>query len=272
MPVQQCRIMAGTLNNPTDEEIQIFRTVDCKRIIAGMEKGEAGTPHIQFAITWRNPISFAAAKALLCPRVHLEKAKKVWAANFAYCIKEGNILRDHDESRGQGTRTDLEYCNESMKRSSSMAELLDNHLDVVAKYPKFVSLAREVYDKKNAQAFRNVEVIVHWGDAGTGKSRPAFEDGAYAVASYSPEWWDGYDGENVVLFDDFYGQIKLSRMLRLLDGYPVQVPCKGSFRYLTCSRIYITSNAPPEEWFPNCPQASKDGLMRRISRVVHFGG
>jgi len=262
--------MAGTLNNPTEDEKKHFLQVKCKKMIAGMEVGEEGTPHIQFAVVWDTAKSFKAAKEILSDRCHIETARKGWLANWNYCRKEGQVLRDWDGSVGQGKRTDIHDALEDVKKRKSMEDMLDDHTSVVAKYPKFIDKCREVYDKKKASTFREVEVIVHWGEAGTGKSRPAFEDGAYAVASYSPEWWDGYDGETVVLFDDFYGQLKLCRMLRLLDGYPVQCPVKGGFRYLLATKIYITSNSPPEDWYGGCPEKAKAGLMRRITKVIKF--
>ncbi len=237
---------------------------------AGFEVGkDCGTPHIQGCVIWNEKKSFKAAQELLGGPCATFPMKGTFEQNIIYCEKDENVLR-HEDNRKQGARTDLDLARTAVKRGANSLEMLETHTMVVAKYPKFVNHCREVYDKERARDFRHVKVIVHWGDAGQGKSRPAFEAGAYAVANYRPEWWDGYDGEKIVLFDDFYGQFPWERLLRLLDGYPIQVPIKGAFRYLLAETIYITSNTHPDDWYPEMAGKAREGLNRRITEIIEF--
>lgn len=87
-----------------------------------------------------------------------------------------------------------------------------------------------------------------------GKSRrvlEAFPD-AYIVETATTQgqvWWDNYEGEDVILFDDFYGGVKHAYLLRLLDGYRMQLPTKGAHTWKGWTKVFITSNKPPQEWY-----------------------
>lgn len=57
-------------------------------------------------------------------------------------------------------------------------------------------------------------------------------------------------------------------MLQLLDRYPLRVEVKGSFVPFVSRRVIITSNVPPDEWYPNIRDRSP--LMRRLTSVTAF--
>lgn len=81
------------------------------------------------------------------------------------------------------------------------------------------------------------EVIVLIGPTGVGKTRWVVEMALERRASLwtysSGGWFDGYEGDEIALFDDFYGEessIKWDMLLKLCDRYPMKVPVKGGFR------------------------------------------
>jgi len=43
-------------------------------------------------------------------------------------------------------------------------------------------------------------------------------------------WFDCYENQEVLLLDDFYGNIRYSYMLNLLDRYTIRLPVKGSYK------------------------------------------
>lgn len=81
-------------------------------------------------------------------------------------------------------------------------------------------------------------------------------------------WWDGYDGQTAILFDDFYGGVPYGSFLRYLDGYPVRLAVKGSFCHKAWTTVYITSNKPPECWYK---KGLTPALKRRITDCFIFG-
>lgn len=112
------------------------------------------------------------------------------------------------------------------------------------------------------------------GKTGTGKSHRAFAeagDGAYFKGPTS-KFWDGYWGQTKVIIDEFRGAISVEHLLRWLDKYPVMVDIKGSATPLRADSIWITSNIPPEQWYPGIDDETIKALRRRFTHVVHYDG
>jgi hypothetical protein len=101
------RIYAFTINNYTDDIIRDIysffkkstKSTNKNTLLGGLfvrEVGELGTPHLQGALKFSQPILFTSIRKL-CPafeKAHMEMARKEWIANVQYClktIKYGNI-------------------------------------------------------------------------------------------------------------------------------------------------------------------------------------
>jgi len=84
------------------------------------------------------------------------------------------------------------------------------------------------------------------------------------------KWFDGYNGQKVVLFDEFRGQLPLGQMLELLDGYPcLRVQVKNGTVHWSPEEIYLTSPMHPRDWYPNVTNQDKiDQLLRRIDHIA----
>ena len=112
--------------------------------------------------------------------------------------------------------------------------------------------------------------VVYWGPTGTGKSHRAWREAglaAYPKIS-TTKFWDGYRSHEHVVIDEFRGAIGIEKMLTWLDKYPVIIENKGSSTVLCATRIWITSNLHPNDWYPDVDQETKDALMRRLE-IVH---
>lgn len=122
---------------------------------------------------------------------------------------------------------------------------------------------------------------VYWlyGEAGEGKTKLAFdrmreisENRAY-YRGHTAQWFDGYDGQKVVIFDDLRaGNFPFVTLLQLLDGYATRVPVKGSYLIFKAETIIITTNGLPEEVYAGQKEESIKQLYRRITKIEKFGG
>lgn len=114
-------------------------------------------------------------------------------------------------------------------------------------------------------------VVVYWGSTGLGKSRRAWCEAGLDAYPKDPrsKFWDGYNGQEHVVIDEFRGAIDISHMLRWLDRYPVIVEVKGSSVCLKCSKIWITSNIHPSMWYPDLDRETYLALERRLD-ITHF--
>jgi len=149
---------------------------------------------------------------------------------------------------------------------ASMTDLAEEHGIEIIKYGRGIQHLITLKTGGRDPATRP-EIYIFWGASGTGKTRKATSDytDAYIITKPNSDgnlWWDGYQGQETVILDEFYGWIKYDMLLRLLDRYPIQVPVKGGFVKLRAHRWILTSNKPWTDWYPNIDDTS--ALKRRI--------
>lgn len=110
-----------------------------------------------------------------------------------------------------------------------------------------------------------------WGPSGVGKSRMARDD--YGKSLYSKganKWWDGYNGEDNVLIDDWDPDTSkyLTRHLKIWsDRYAFRAEIKGGGMSIRPKFFIITSNYSPERCFP---ESESLGPIRRRFDVIHM--
>lgn len=141
---------------------------------------------------------------------------------------------------------------------------------VHGKYHRGLNQYRCLLAESKSKDFRHLQVRVYWGDAGTGKTRKAVADNSDYYILNQPDnalWWDGYEGQTHLIIDDFQGWVKYRFFLKVLDGYQLRLPVKGSFTYAFWTLITITSNKAPAEWYA---VGMTPELRRRINEVTHF--
>ena len=78
-------------------------------------------------------------------------------------------------------------------------------------------------------------------------------------------WYQEYNGEKVVVFNDFEGQGGLGHHLRLTDAYMNRVGYKGGATALPCAVVIYTMNDPWESCFPGMSDRQRQAMERRIT-------
>ena len=113
-----------------------------------------------------------------------------------------------------------------------------------------------------------MEVDIFVGPTGSGKSFTADSENPDAYGVPWPTggrwWWPGYAGQHCVIMDEFRHQIKMDRMLRLLDRYGMVCEAKCRNFQFVSHKIVITTNIDPRDWYPGVRMDRKDPLARRI--------
>lgn len=175
---------------------------------------------------------------------------------------------------GQGTRSDLAVIAERIRGGSRLADLDDGFAPQIIKYGRGLLLYRNLH-----LSGRSWKTRVHWlfGDTGTGKTRYALQQAPTAywkpISGRGENWWDGYDGQDDVIIDEFRPeQYSLQFLLQLFDCYPMQVPFKGGFIQFRARRIFLTCPLPPRRAFSSTIQEDYAQLDRRIEFVASFSG
>lgn len=257
-----------TLNNPTDEDEDFIWKVKEKHaqyLLLGRETGANGTFHYQGYVEFFNQKRPQAVHKLL-PRAHWEVRRGTQKQAIEYC-KKTNEWEDFGDCKEQGKRSDLlEACAIAM--SEGVSAVCTELPGVYVRYHRGLeAIAREMRPRRTE--YVQLEITVLWGASGTGKTRQVHEKepNLFIVNTDSNFPFDGYQGEEAILFDDFYGEIPHRTMLKLLDGYPLKVNVKGSFEHANWKRVYLTSNTHPQNWYPG----GLGALARRIKNVSEVG-
>jgi len=265
-----------TLNNPSEEEEEHLKEVEVGYIIFQLESGLNGTSHFQGYVQFKTRRSLLQCKRSLGERCHLEPARGSPDDNVAYCSKLDGQIRGpyvRGEISKPGERRDIQAFVSSVKEAKSDAELVDLHPEHFVRYHKAVDRIRNAFIVSRSWEMR---VVVYWGPSGVGKTRRAVEEAGPSVYFVSkgdnnqPVWFDGYQGEETVIIDDFYGWLPWTFILRLLDRYPFSVQYKGGFRQFTSRQIFITSNVHPDKWYKNVPNDDITPLLRRINLIINM--
>lgn len=285
------------LNNYDDEKMDKLKGLfesHFDYLCYGKEVGAEGTPHLQGVLHLKVRKELRTLKNLLGPEYHFEQKKGTWQRAVDYC-KKGDQPKEEWEELGtagpnyglnaditelgefpaeKGERTDVQQAKSIIDEGGSMLQVAEECFESFCRYERaFRSYKR----MKTTSRDWEMEVYILWGKPGTGKTRWANELSESVYFLETPRgsecpWWDNYDGEEVVVIDDFYGWLKWSFLLKLLDRYKFQVPIKGGFMEFTSKKIVITSNASPATWYQYSEKMDKEALKRRITEVWHFPG
>lgn len=265
-----------TLNNFNDDEQEILRALGSespegiKYLVFGREKGAEGTPHLQGYISFEARKTLRQVRGLVSERAHFEKARGSPGENRAYCTKDGDFEEFGTVPSGQGSRSDLERVAKAIKQGKTLRDLAEEFPAVVLRYGSGVQRLRMFVRPEREGP---PEIWTLWGKTGTGKTRRVWEfaDAERMWVHPGDRWFDGYDGQPAVLFDDFDGSwFKLSYLLKLLDRHIFQVPVKGGYTWWAPKTIYITSNLHPKEWYQSAHKEHQAALLRRLREFGHI--
>lgn len=229
-----------------------------------LERGAGGFVHWQLLAYFAEPVRLVRVKAIFGPSVHAEPTRSS-AAN-AYVWKEDTAV--------PGTRFELGSAPGPIgKNKRDWDQIYES-----AKSGQYAGIPRDVLVRSYGSIRRittdnllpvAIERTCHvfWGRTGTGKSRRAWGEAGLDAYPKDPatKFWDGYQGQEHVVIDEFRGTIGIHNMLRWLDRYPVIVEIKGSSVVLKCHTIWITSNLHPDYWYPELDKETKEALFRRMT-------
>lgn len=263
------------------------------------ERGtNTGYVHYQVAVSFTNKIRFNTLRTFLHSHsvrawIGRVKGKNGWTKWKRYCSdrdKEGVFLDfplfsvGDDAKQGQGRKkeTDMELALQWITS--------DEHIDCTEK--EFLMTFPNLCKAGNGNVYnylmdmlrmpterRRPLVYVFYGPTGTGKSAKAREYCKKNNLSFfmktGMKWWNGYKGQDVVIFDEFRGQetdIPYYQLLQILDRFVFGVEIKGGVNMLKTQIFIFTSAFHPRDWYTGA-QGRGDcysQLERRITQITEF--
>lgn len=262
-----------TLNNPTVLEIELIKNYEVKYQCHQEEIGAEGTRHLQGYVQFTNPVGLQGARRFSL-RAHFERARGTPLQCIEYCSKPesavpGTFWETGTRPTGQGARSDLAAVVAAVKSGASNAQVVEDFGEQFVKFHRGLQTLRYVISAK-----RDFKTTVKWwhGSTGSGKSRAAFDENPDAYwKDPCNKWWDGYDGEECVVIDDYRRDFcTFSALLRLFDRYPLRLESKGgTISFLARTLIITTPKSPTMTWEGRSDEDIEQ-LTRRIDEVKEF--
>lgn len=261
-----------TWNNHSAEDLASLQNCDKFDYRVGQEEtGANGTTHIQAYMYRSNPVSFRYVKKLF-PKCHIEPAKGSPQDNKKYCQKDdtrtGNKF-EVGECPSQGKRNDFEEIKDLVKENQNLRTVAESYPSQFIRYPNGIQKMMSLFSTPRTE---KPKCILLCGPTGTGKTWSAFHASPAPENVYIKEpttkWWDGYSTQQSVIIDDFSGTLDYSYLLRLMDGYPMQLETKGGHTVPSFKTLWITTNQLPHQWYPTKTLAQCRPLFRRFEMLV----
>lgn len=231
-------------------------------LVVGLEEGDEGYLHYQGFVQLRDRWSLIQLKGL-ARTTHFEVRKGTVDEAVSYCKKDG-VWFEMGQPIYERSRTDIRAFVDD-------AKVLDARAMYVAHPGPMVRYLRSYNDIQSrfAQARPGAELYWIWGPPGVGKTSYARlrDPGAY-VKSPTDWWWQGYNQEEAVVIDEITGAIPFSTLLVLGDPGVRRLPTKGGDTVFAASRVYITSNHPPDQVY--VLDSRDEGRWGALCRRVRF--
>lgn len=240
-----------TMNNYSLDDFEKMKAhieTFCTFGVLGKEVGDSGTRHIQGYVEYKNGRTFKRLKEIY-EGCHLEKKRGTNTQAADYCKKDGDYWEHGTtEPESQGRRGDLQAISEHIRDDNGIRDMIESNLITNAQH---MCVAEKCMKYFEPQRDRKPTVWWLWGPTGLGKTKDVMETVKKPwISNGSLQWFDGYDAQEDVVFDDFReSDVDFHLLLRLLDRYPVSVPIKGSFRAFRPLRIFITTPYPISETY-----------------------
>ncbi len=289
------RQWVGTWNNPkmTDEEFQqhfqnLYEEEYVQYAIFQRECGEEKhTEHFQFFVDFRNPQYFKKVKEKLLPYgCHFAPMRSTAKRCKEYCSKSDTRVSgpyEIGEFENEAQRSDLTNAIMLLRGGTPFEIVKEIYPNQSVMYRTKLLAEEEDYKKKAfMNVFRNVEVTYIYGEPGTGKTRSVYrkyglrEGELFRISTYEKYLFHGYDRHQVILFDEFESQVKITEMNQYLDIYPLRLRALGNSVPACYTKVYITSNLSPSEQYKSLESTGSDKLkkafLRRLHHVIYVDG
>ncbi len=286
-----------TINNPIDNGYSHERLRAILSEFSGVrywcmcdEVGEQGTPHTHVYVVFKNCVMFETMLKRFYG-VHIDPANGKHQENRDYVRKEGKWLDDakHEtnipetfEEWGElppdrsSRELQAEQIMQMIRDGMTNAEILEECPSAYNKIPHIEQTRQTLLAERYKDEWRQLEVTYLWGDTAAGKTRSVMEkygySAVYRVTDYSHPF-DGYKGQDVIIFEEFRSSLSIGDMLNYLDGYPLELPCRYANKVACYTKVYLISNIPLEQQYRNVQVDNPEtwnAFRRRIKLVQHM--
>ncbi len=256
-----------------------------------------GLKHVHMVLEHSGAMRFSAVKKVY-PTAHLEPTKGSKSQVKAYIKKEGVYTEKGEQVIATASFGNIEGFKRYALNNNSEVLLTIETLVDEGKTPSEImqldirlrkeeALIRKAYFAKRYKEtppIRNVKVVWHVGESGTGKSYSYVklcekhgDDNVYFFSDYSNKGVGGFDnycGEPILFMDELKpNSLPFELLLTITQGYRSQIHCRYANCYTLWNEVHITSVFTPEQLYDGMITKSRNvdtmrQLLRRIDEFV----
>ena len=291
-----------TINNPTPEDFGVLEMfINDEKFRYMVYQGEIGhkrgVPHLQGYMEFNRAVDLTVIKKML-PRAHLEIRKGTRDQARHYCLKPCadplcksiHCITERAKNLPKWLLPVEFGVFKQDSGSSYWAEALRyvemglSDFDILQVNPNYLAQIKAIRDYRREferhqfkgktvdvkKDMRDVKVIYIKGITGVGKTYSVvttYPD-VYVASAQDKNSFDMYAGQPVILLDEYTDERKIQYWLRLLDRYPVQIPCRYQNQWLAAELIFVVSNINFVELYECEDEKIVKAFRRRFSAVI----
>lgn len=297
----QARKILLTINNPEQHGLTRKKLLEQYNLLTSSvymcmcdEIGEQGTPHTHMYIYSQAPIRFSRIKNVF-PEAHIDKARGTHQQIRDYILKAGKYANS-EKAKTNLPETFYEIGElppervspeekrvklyKMIKAGMTNAEIIEEDQSYIYQIKHMNEIREMLITEKYAEEDREITITYIYGATGTGKTRGIHEKhGARnicRITNYRKDgtvYFDGYNGEDVLVFEEFRGQVNLADLLSWVDRYPIKLPARYFDRQACFTKVFFTSNESLYQLYPEIQLNNPEmwsAFLRRINKVVEY--
>jgi len=261
-----------TINNPTDEDSKGF-TVDgdtmaphLDYLMIGFHVGEKDkVPHIHAVICLKKKTRFSALKKMY-PRANIQPRKGTLEECAIYLNKYNGGMKEWGERPQNLTERNKRTWDDAFALAKA-GKLEDIPKVMLIRYYHAFKRIKQDYPAM-PQHLKAPCGEWWWGETGSGKTLQAWTTYPDLYPKAKNKWWDGYQGEEIVLVDEVMKKDSswiVPFLMTWSDCYRFPAEQKGTTVQIRPVKIIVTSNYCILDFCEDHPLVTQDALMRRFT-------
>lgn len=243
-----------------------------------MEEAASGFLHWQIMVQSDNAIRFDALKKKM-PTAHIEAMKGSTQQLYDYCNKESTRIEGTSLSNGVmtlsnrgATRKTLEDFRSEVRAGARVSDVIRSNALTGAQINALREYSNALTEEKYGNCTRDIEVFYLHGTSGTGKTSMIYETyeprDIYRVTNYKHPF-DAYEGQDVLVLDEFYESISFGYLLDVLDRWPLQLQARYGDKWAAFTTVWIISNRQLKDQYKYKRETAPEEYAPWLRRITH---
>ncbi len=206
------------------------------------------------------------------PGIHVEPREGSRQQAIDYCKKEDTRVSGPYEFGdinvpNAGHRTDIDALRDAITSGKSEQYIFENHTTQYLRCQRSIRRAMNFYTRQRTV---ETQLTVLIGPTRVGKTTLIQTLYPNAYWKDHTKWWDGYEGNTIIVLDEFHGSIPVATM-KVLTGCstPTRVETKGGYVPFVGSKMIIIANVGIDRWWNwDNIRSPKEAILERITELL----